>query len=168
MLYSAFISTKKCWLLKLMEIPHRVNLNVREMLYINIMGNILIVPAVRKKLLLFSKRGNVLGEFPQSSGTSKHFSLENQSLLYAFLPFFCSAYQLCWLNDMYISCNALISKPSSGLHCEKKMITSTELLLGKILTSAVWLLQSECYPHVCVNGIFLIKTCLIRTLYTVQ
>lgn len=69
---------------------------------------------------------------------------------------------------MYISCNALISKPHSGLYCEKKMITSTELLLEKNLASAVWLLQSECYPHSQVNGIVLIKTCLIRILYTVN
>lgn len=41
-----------------------------------------MVPAVRKKLFFFSKGRNVLGEFPQSSGTSKHFSLKNQKASY--------------------------------------------------------------------------------------
>lgn len=65
---------------------------------------------------------------------------------------------------MCINLNTLISKPSSGLHYVEKKTASTELLLKEFLASAVCLLQGECCPNGQVNGIFLVKACLVTIL----
>lgn len=76
-----------------MEISNRVNPNEWKMLYINIIGNIVMAPAVRKKnYSSFPKGGRCFGRI---DNVTWHFSLENQSLLCAFLPSFFSAYQFC-------------------------------------------------------------------------
>lgn len=94
------------------------------------------------------------------SSSKLNFRFENQALLHTFLHSFCFPYQL-----MYINLNALISKPSSGLYYEeKKITTSTELLLKEFLASAVRLLQNECCPRGQVNGIFLVKACPVMIL----